>query len=104
MAALMRGEIPRREENDGIPEQMLRMMKQCWNHTPSARPTCDEIQSNYFSVAGDRVMENSQMLVDRKAFWKATKANSSIDVDYERIRRILRQVCNLSTGIMTSVS
>lgn len=106
--ALIKGEAPGHPDSeatsDAVPENIWDMITKCWDRRPESRPTCDEIRSIHLDAGASAPVANPQMIADRDAFWDAVlKAKSSHHVDYERVLRILRHVCNFSNGEVIAV-
>lgn len=75
-------------------------MMKCWNDIPQDRPTCEEIQGWFQArpmIQGTRV--EPERARDNTAFWEAVKAESDIEIDFERVREVLQGVSHDFVGV-----
>ncbi|KAF9447813.1 kinase-like protein [Macrolepiota fuliginosa MF-IS2] len=97
VATLMKGiAIPLRPPSDSpdhIEDVMWDLMKKCWNYKSQDRPTCKQLQSFF---KGLNLQDNRPRTPvgseDGHAFWRAMKAESKEEVDYQRAFEILTRI------------
>lgn len=80
-------------DDDGIDDQMRKIMKKCWTRLPSDRPTCDTIRR---TIANIGIRDPRPKVItkapDGLSFLQAMRNNSLPRVDYNRVREILQMV------------
>ncbi|KAF9449298.1 kinase-like protein [Macrolepiota fuliginosa MF-IS2] len=96
MATLLRGEeIPTRPTShgpDGIDDFMWDIMKKCWNYAPKERPTCSELLQLILEHLKPMVSPRQAQTEDGHAFWKAMKAESNEEFNYQEACQILTRL------------
>ncbi|KAF9447814.1 kinase-like protein [Macrolepiota fuliginosa MF-IS2] len=97
MAILMKGvAIPLRpppDDPDHVEDEMWDLMKKCWNYVPQDRPTCKQLQSFFEGLnLPDNRPRTPAGSKDGHTIWRARKAESKEEADYQRALEILTRI------------
>ncbi len=108
IAALLRQELPQRLklggkgiDTEGIEDRMWGLMLMCWNYTPQHRPSSEKLRNLIAAFC----YKNSQpgLPIEGEssiALWEAMRDESTMDVDYDQVEKILLWVSTPNPLVM----
>lgn len=87
--------LPGAVDSDDIDHKMREIIKKCWARLPSDRPTCEMVRGAIASIdIRDPRPEVIPKAQDSLSFLQAMRGDLVPQVDYNRVRDILRKVRN----------
>ncbi|KAF9442869.1 kinase-like protein [Macrolepiota fuliginosa MF-IS2] len=101
--ALQMGEKPNQQRGHDVYSSLDKwvqgMMEKCWETNPQRRPTFTQIRDILVANASqsDERPKASARDMDRLAFWEDMRVQSGIEVDYKRVKQLIRDVSTGST-------